>query len=259
MATRSETVQNLRTVFASFGEVVGRIPAEGWQVQSLCPAWTVRGVVHHVTTVESALVGWRPGGDSPFSAMPAIAEELAQLDDAALLARYQDITALRIEDLATMTETEFDEPSITPVGPGTYAGFMRIRVFDVWVHERDIRVPLGLTGDDSGPAAEMSLDEVQSSIGFIVGKKIGLADGSSIQIDLTGPVTRTLCARVEGRAAAVDHLDDPTITLSMDSLTFMQLACGRIDPEGPIADGRVTWSGDEALAAHAARHLAFTL
>ena len=66
-------------------------------------------------------------------------------------------------------------------------------------------------------------------------------------------------AKVDGRAAAVDELPDPHVTITTDSLTFMLLACGRIDPEEPIADGRITWSGDTALGAHAARSLRFTM
>ena len=79
------------------------------------------------------------------------------------------------------------------------------------------------------------------------------------QLDLTGPVRRTLRAAVDGKAARVDRLDDPTVTLTTDSLTFMLLACGRIDADGPIGDGRVVLAGDPSLADRAARNLAFTM
>ena len=55
------------------------------------------------------------------------------------------------------------------------------------------------------------------------------------------------------------HKEPGDVTLTTDSLTFMLLACGRIDPEGPISDGRITWTGDDAVGAHAARNLAFTM
>lgn len=257
--SRTHLIDVLQQNFASFGAVADGLSEASWEAQSLCPAWTAHGVVQHVTMIEVALLGWRPGDDNPFGKMPAIAGELAALSPAALLARYHQVTNLRLAELATMSDEEFDSPSVTPVGPGTYGRFMAIRAFDVWVHERDIRVPLGLAGDDGGAAAEIALDEVHGSLGFIVGKKIGLADGKGIAIELTGPVRRTLLARVDGRAARVDHLPDPDVTLTTDSLTFMLLACGRINPEEPIADGRITWSGDPELGAHAARHLAFTM
>jgi putative sterol carrier protein len=136
---------------------------------------------------------------------------------------------------------------------------MAIRVFDNWVHERDIRVPLGLPGDDAGPAAEASLDEVQRSLGYIVGKKIGLEDGKGIAFDITGPVSRRMLVKVDGRAAVTNELPNPDATLTTDSLTFMLLACGRIDPEEPIADGRVKWTGDDEIGGRAARSLRFTM
>lgn len=259
MSTPAEIKDCLQTVFISFGAVAASLTPEQWIAQSLCPAWTMHGVVVHVTGIESALLGWRPGDESPFTKMPSIVNELSALEPAALVDRYNSVTSQRVAEIATMTDDDFSVPCVTPVGPGTYGRFMAIREFDIWVHERDIRVPLQLSGDDSGPSAEMALDEVHGSIGFIVGKKIGLADGKGIAIDVTGPVQRRILAKVEGRATRVEQLDDPDVTLTADSLTFMLLACGRIDPEDPIADGRMTWTGDSEIGAHAARRLAFTM
>jgi uncharacterized protein (TIGR03083 family) len=219
----------------------------------------VHGVAVHVLGVEVTLSGWRPGGDHPFARLPAAVAELSELGTDELVARYHTVTAARLAEIATMTDEEFDAPSVTPVGPGTYGRFMAIREFDVWVHERDVRVPLGLAGDDAGPAAELALDEVQMSMGYIAGKKIGMPDGTGLAVELTGPVQRRLLVKVDGRAKVVDQLDDPTVTLTTDSLTFMLLACGRIDPEVPIADGRVRWTGDDELGGRAARNLAFTM
>jgi hypothetical protein len=42
-------------------------------------------------------------------------------------------------------------------------------------------------------------------------------------------------------------------------LTFMQLACGRIDPQAQIDAGKITWTGNGELGARAARNLRFTM
>ena len=259
MSTRQQIVDNLRTTWMALDAVASPLTAAQWAAPSLCPAWTVQGVLVHATTIEQALVGWRPGAENPFGAMGAIGAELSTLDAPALLDRFRTTVGRRLDELATMGDDEFDAPSITPVGPGTYARFMAIRVFDNWVHERDIRVPLGISGDDGGPAAEMALDEVQGSLGFIAGKKIGLPDGKGLAIEITGPVQRRMMVKVQGRAQVVQELPDPDVTVTSDLLTFMLLACGRIDPEQAIADGRITWSGDQELGARAARNLRFTM
>jgi uncharacterized protein (TIGR03083 family) len=257
--TRLQLTDDLRSVFESFGSVVDGLSVEQWQAQSLCPDWTMREVVVHTTAIEAALVGWRPGDDNPFVRMGTIQPQLQTLSPAELAQRYHQVVAARLAELEAMSDEDFAQPSLTPVGPGTYGRFMAIRCFDVWVHERDIRVPLGIAGDDSGPAAELSLDEVHASLGYIVGKKIGLADGKGIAFDLTGPVRRRLLAKVDGRAARVDELPSPDVTLTMDSLTFMLLACGRIDPDGPLSDGRIVIAGDKDLGRHASRNLSFTM
>ena len=259
MRNRDEIVHSLRICFHSFGNVIDGMNAVQWRAQSLCPEWTAQGVVVHVTTIETALLGWRPGGENPFGAMPDIFAELTALAPAELAARYHAVVAKRLFELEAMTDAEFDAPSFTPVGQATYARFMAVRVFDMWVHERDIRVPLGLSGIDNDTAAEMSLDEVEASIGYIAGKKIGVPDGKGIAFHITGPVHRDIFVKVDGRATRVPALEHPDTVVTTDSLTFMLLACGRIDPEAAIADGRISWSGDHELGGRAARNLSFTM
>jgi uncharacterized protein (TIGR03083 family) len=258
MSTRPEIIATLDATWSALDAVGASLTPEQWEAQSLCPDWNMRGVLAHATSIEQVLVGWPPGGDAPFAGVGPVHKELAALAPADLLARFRDIVGQRRAGLAAMTDDDFATPGPTPVGPAPYGRFMDIRMFDNWVHERDIRVPLGIPGDDTGPTAEKSLDEVHNSLGYIVGKKVGLADGKSIAFDITGPVTRRMYVRVDGRAAVVNELPNPDATVITDSLTFMLLACGRIDPEEPIADGRVTWTGDGEIAGHAARNLRFT-
>jgi uncharacterized protein (TIGR03083 family) len=260
MSDRVQTVENLRTVFGTFGALVGGLAPEQWTVQSLCPDWTVRGVVQHAALVEQALLGWSPAdGSNPFEKMPLIQGQLNAMSNAELAERFRALAGQRVAELGNAGDDLWDAPSFTPVGQATYGRFMAIREFDLWVHERDIRVPLGLPGDDGGPAGEQALEEVALSLGYIVGKKVGLPDGMSIVFDLTGAVPRRLAVVVDGRARVVDDVAQPTVTMHTDSLTFLLLACGRIDPEVPIAEGKVTWTGDDEWGAKAARSLRFTM
>jgi hypothetical protein len=105
----------------------------------------------------------------------------------------------------------------------------------------------------------MAIDEIHRSLPYIVGKKIGLPDGKSLAIEIHGGVDRTMRVAVDGRAGLVDALDSPDVVLRSESTVFAQLACGRIDPQGPIDDGRISWSGDATWGEAAARNLAFTM
>jgi uncharacterized protein (TIGR03083 family) len=176
-----------------------------------------------------------------------------------LVERFRGVLAGRRSELLAADSALFDEVSWTPVEVQTYGRFMAIRNFDFWVHEQDIRVPLGRPGHTTGPAAELALDEVRRSFGYIVGTRAGLPDGSSVLVELTGPIEAHLAAVVDGRARLVDNLDRPDAVVRTDFLTFMLLACGRTDPDTHLAAGDIELEGNTHLARHLARNLRFTM
>ncbi len=250
----------LEDCYSVFEALCADLSESDWQAQSLCPDWKVRAVVDHVTSIEAVLAGWLPEDDRTPPPFERAAEFLSgDAEGAAYTARVREVYDRRRRDLAALTPADLQRPSWTPTGAGTYGRFLEIRVFDFWVHQRDITVPLDRMTDDTGVAAEIALSEVEGSIGYIVGKKVGLPDGKSIAFRLTGPVAREIDVLVDGRAKRVERLQDPDVTLTTDSTTFVQLACGRIDPQIPIDSGAVTWSGDPELGDRAARNLRFTM
>jgi uncharacterized protein (TIGR03083 family) len=247
----------LQHCYAAFDALCADLSDDEWQAQSLCPDWTVRGVVDHVTSIEAAMVGWLPDDATTPPPFEKAGEFLA--DTTPYVDKVRGVHDYRRRDLSALSDGDLERPSWMPVGPGTYGRFLAIRVFDLWVHERDITVPLGRDTDDAGIAAELALDQVENSIGYIVGKKVGLPDGKGLTFDLTGPVVRQLHVAVDGRAARVDHLDNPDVSVTTDSTTFLLLACGRIDPQEQIDAGKIRWTGDDEFGDRAARNLRFTM
>ena len=245
--------------WASLLELGRTLSPDDWATPALCPGWTCRDALLHLTSAEIGFSQWTDLATPPWDKLKVAHQQLAHASGAEVLDAFAAITATRRDQLAAMSEADLDAPSWTAAGPGTYRRYMEIRVFDHWAHEQDIRVPLGRPGHLVGRGAEISLDEAHIALGYLVGKKAAAPDGSRITIEVTGPTARTLHAVVEGRARVVEELDDPTATVTVDFATFMLLACGRIDPSGPLADGRVGLGGDLALAERVARNLAFTI
>jgi uncharacterized protein (TIGR03083 family) len=195
----------------------------------------------------------------PGERITAAYRDLKPRPGAEVLDAFARIGDVRLAQLRAMSDADLDRPSWTPAGPGTYRRYMEIRVFDHWAHEQDVRTPLDRPGHLSGLGADKSLDEAHIALGYLVGKRAAFPDGSSVTVHVTGPTARDLHAVVAGRAAVVAELADPAAELSVDFATFMLLCCGRIDPEGPLADGRVQLSGDLELAERLARNLSFTI
>lgn len=248
--------------FDSLDELLSDLTDEEWELQTPCPAWDVAGVVTHLASMEYILANAAPSDFAesvPFEQAGELVTEVKGAAPAKLLARYKEIVDQRRFDLSVLTEEHLAEPAITPVGRADFARLLTARAFDFWVHEQDIRTAVGKPGHESGGAAELALAEIERVLGYIIGKKAQLPNGESVTIELTGPMARTIHVVVDGRAAVVESLEDPTVTLRTDSTTFARLACGRIDPALAISSRLVTYSGDEELAEHTIRHLAFTM
>lgn len=262
MTDLATTRGSLEQCYDAIETLCARMDAAQWRVQSLCPDWTARDVINHLAMMERAMTGWLPSSTEELPHFDRVWSgdgQVAALDDQAFASLVTEIFDGRRHDLAALTEADLDRPSWTPVGVKTFGRFLEIRVFDFWVHERDITTPLGWPTDDAGPRAEIALAEVEGSLGYIVGKRIGLPDGASIVFHLTGPIVRDLSVVVDGRAKVVDHVDQPDVEVSTDTLTFIQLACGRIDPQLPIDAGIISWTGNGELGDRAARNLRFTM
>ncbi|MFN0093023.1 MAG: maleylpyruvate isomerase family mycothiol-dependent enzyme [Acidimicrobiales bacterium] len=258
--TRAETVAALDGCWSSLEQFCAALSPADWQTPSLCPAWTVHGVMTHLTGIEEALAGWTVETETgPFGGLAQFHKDAKAWSGVELLERFRAAVERRRAQLAAADDTAWARPSWTPVGVHTWGRFQEVRVFDCWVHEQDMRTPLDRPGHEDGPAAELSLREVELSWGFVMGKKVGLTEGESVTVHVTGPYARDLSATVvEGRARPVEALAEPTAELSVDFLTFMLLCCGRIDPEAQLAAGTVTLRGDPDLARKAATKLAFT-
>jgi uncharacterized protein (TIGR03083 family) len=267
---RDQLVAELTRVWTSLAELGGELSDDEWGRPTACPGWTVRDQLSHIVGTEAMLLG-RPTPEVDIGDAAHVRNDIGRFNEpwvaerrdrhpAELLEELVAVTGMRAEQLEGMTQDDFDRENWTPAGRDTYGRFMQIRVFDQWMHEQDIREAVGRPGSLDGPVAERALAEASNALGFLIGKRAGAPDGSSVRIELTGPIQRTFDVVVEGRARLVEEpVAEPTATVTTDSTTFMRLAGGRIDPSEPLADGRVKLSGDTDLAERVARNLDFVL
>lgn len=243
---------------------------EDWRRPSILPGWSVQDVVTHVIGTECMLAGETvPPAARDLKASDHVRNDIAamneqwvdsmrELDPSEVLDRFRQTTKRRAETLRSMSQEEFDAPSWTPAGQANYGRFMQIRVYDCWLHEQDIRDSFKEPGNDSGPQAEITMDEIALALGFIVGKKAGAPQGSAVTFDITGGVTRTIHVAVAERASVVNRLSLPAdATLRLSSDLFVRLAGGRVDPAASI--GQVTLEGDKDLGMRVVKALPFTI
>jgi uncharacterized protein (TIGR03083 family) len=180
----------------------------------------------------------------------------------AVLERFRSVTKERRAALTFMPDEEWNAVTATPVGPESYGRFMRVRVFDCWMHEQDMRDALARPSSDDeldGIASRLSLDEIAATMGYVVGKRGKAPEGSRILLELTGPLARSIRVNVDGRAQLVDEFagEEPTATITLDGLQFTRLAGGR--PMSPARTQDVQLGGDTDVAARIVENLNFVI
>ncbi|MCB0997646.1 MAG: maleylpyruvate isomerase family mycothiol-dependent enzyme [Acidimicrobiales bacterium] len=263
-------VDALAAEFDAIDELCSSLDPAHWDLATECPGWDVKANVVHIIGTESMLAD-RPNPEVEVAEAPHVKNPIGEFnevwitayrdtDPAEVLADLRDVTAVRLDALRSKTQADFDAESWTPAGQSTYGRFMRIRVFDCWMHEQDIRQAIGQPGHTDGLVVDVVMDEMSGALPFVFGKRGSAPDGSRITLELTGPSARTYHVAVAGRAKLVDALDgEPTATLRMPLLTFTRLAGGRRDAGEAIDAGEVELSGDLALARQLATNLDYVI
>lgn len=267
---KEPVITALHDVWARLDGLLAGLDDADWKRPTCLPGWNVQAVAAHIIGTESMLLGvslpplavsetTHPHVRNDIGGFnEAWVEALSREEPAHVLARFRDDVAQRKAALAAMSDEAWDDVGFTPAGPDTYGRFMRIRVFDQWMHELDIRDALGERGGDSGPAAELGLDEMAGAMGFVVGKKAGAPQGSRVRLALTGDAARVINVEVAERAGVVAELSGPpTLTATMPAGVFARLGGGRADP-ATLRD-QVTLDGDEELGERLIANFGYTI
>jgi len=266
---KDRAVTMLRTEFGAVVELGATLDEEAWNSPTCLPGWTVKDNLAHMLGTESSLAG-HPMPDIEVPERPHLKNDIAKLNEqwiesvrplpgAEILARFRTVADERLGALDAMTQADFDTPTWTPAGPDeTYGRFMRIRHYDCFLHEHDMRDGLGLPDRDDPAQVAYAVEEVIPALGYIVGRKAGIPKGSRVEIHLTGALDETFLVAVDDRATLVDTLDgDPTVALTMPVMLFLRLTGGRTDADSHR--GEIGRAGDEGLGRQLAENLAFTI
>jgi uncharacterized protein (TIGR03083 family) len=263
---RDAVVATLDEEFDAVVALAGDLGDDDWDRPTACPGWSVKDNLSHIVGTEAMLLGRdNPQVDLPDD-LPHVRNDIGRFNEAwvewyrprppaDVAADLRQVIDERRRALAGMDQAAFDKDSFTPAGPDTYGRFMRIRVMDLWTHEQDIREAVARPGHLEGLAPATALDEVSAALGYVVGKKAAAPAGSTVRIELTGPLTRRIDIEVSERARVIGALvGEPTTTLTVPGDHFMRLVAGRgADP------GKVAVEGDAALGAAVVDNLAYMI
>ena len=230
-------------------------PAE-WDTMTDLPGWDVRAVAAHVAHLEGILAGG-PEETADVGEPPHVTGFMGLYTEIGVVNRRTtspDAIINEIRESATTRHTLLlaapptdgsVKPEVVFGGvPWTWEVLLRNRPLDVWMHEQDVRRAVGRPGGLDTAPAKHTAEYLADSLGFVLGKKVGAAPGTSLVLDMAGSEPCAFVINDAGRGERLsDPPTDPTVTLRMDRATFVVLAGGRC----PADADAVTIQGDQVL------------
>jgi uncharacterized protein (TIGR03083 family) len=254
----------------AISELVQPLVEGEWNRATPCPNWSVRDIVSHVIGVECEQLG----DPRPIHTLPRdlfhVQTELERYMEMQVDVRRHHTAPEMTSELeytvirrARQLRNENRDPDTkvrAPLGAEmTLELALRMRAFDVWVHEQDLRWALNKPGNLDSPGAYVARDILLHTLPRVVAKDAGAPAGSAVVFDIHGPLEFLRTVRVDADGhGTIDGAPSlgPLVTLAMDWETFLRLACGRVRPHA-VAD-RIKSEGDQALAEAILREFAVT-
>lgn len=230
-----------------------------WALPTDLPGWSVHDVAAHTAHLEAILAG-APEETIEVPEAEHVRSAMGHYTEQGVLARREhspDELINEIRESATTRRTALlTDPPTDPRGrpepifggvPWDWETLLRNRPLDVAMHEQDIRRAVDRPGNTDAAGAVHSADYLLESMGFVLAKRAGAAEGTTLRVEVAGHAPVVFTVDPAGRGVAVDPTDPavrPDATLSLDRETFLIGAGGR----RRLTTDDLTVTGDAALA-----------
>ncbi|MEE1739919.1 maleylpyruvate isomerase family mycothiol-dependent enzyme [Streptomyces sp. BE147] len=245
----------------AIAELVKPLVEGEWNRRTPCPAWSVRDVVSHIIGMECEMLGDpRPIHTLPrdlyhmqsdFARYMEMQVDVRRHHTAPEMTSELEYTLIRRARQLRNENRSPDTMVRAPLGAEqTLEVALHMRAVDLWVHEQDLRVTLGVPGNLDSPGAHIVRDTLLQGLPKVVAKDAGAPANSAVVLDVHGPLEflRTVRVDADGRGS-IDGAPSlgPAVTLAMDWETYYRLACGRV--RATAVPDRIKIEGDQELAA----------
>jgi uncharacterized protein (TIGR03083 family) len=228
------------------GRVLAELSDDEWGRQSRCEEWTVQDVVSHListnrfwkASIEAGLAGTPTTFLATFDPVTSPLETTRRArgtPPAQTLAEYLATTAELVEVVDALEGDRWDAPAEAPTGHVPIRLVADHSLWDAWVHERDILLPLGRhpVVDD---VEVLTALRYTAALGPAFAACAGAAPPPPIELRATGPDARFVVETV-GSQVRVHDGDPPAgaARVELDAVTLLE-HLSRRDPGGDPPD-----------------------
>ena len=226
--------------------LLGELDDEQWAAPSRCEGWSVQDVVAHLVSVNqfwAFSIGAALGGEptrflatfDPVTTTVELVEAVRSQSPSEVLDRFVETNEAIADAVAELDDDGWSTIAEAPPGHVPLRAVALHALWDAWIHERDIVLPLGLT-----PVEEP--DEIAGCLGYVaaLSPAFVVAAGSTrpgaIAVEATDPDVRfvvdvgeSVVVRAGEAPAGALHLTGPAVEL-VEALSF------RVPLPCPVAD-----------------------
>ena len=221
------------------GEVLAGLDAAQWDAPTRCEAWTVRDVIAHlagtnqfwVLSATSALAGTPTRFLEGFDPVATPAQLVDRTKDSSaddVLAGYLEGVDALAACLEGLDEQQWSATAEAPPGHVPLHAMARHAIWDSWVHERDILLPLGVAPDEEPDEVLLCL-EYAAALGPAFLAMNGSTRRATLVVDGTDPTAHIVvelgptvvvgAGQGDGDGAGAVRVEGPSVEL-VEALSF---------------------------------------
>lgn len=244
---------------------------EQWALPTQCPGWTVGDIVAHIADIESFVGGEpRPAQELDWADLPHVKSPVGQFIELGVDARRGRPQAEVTRELRDVIPRRRVQLDAVPAGaevtglmgsPVPIERLLRVRTFDIWTHEQDIRSAIGSDAGWNSDPAGISFVQILSALPFVWAKGAEAPPGATLRVTVIGPALHNEAYVVvddAGRGQRTEPVEEPDVTLDLTWPAYMKLSCGRVSADDPWALDKYELAGDPDLGARLLASMAIT-
>ena len=190
---------------------------EQWMAPSRCERWTARDVVAHLVgvnafwqaSVRAGLAGTPTrvlGAFDPVTTPLLMVESMSAMTAADVFAEFSNTNEAFLDCVAELTASQWSTTVETPVGHVPVRLLAQHALWDCWIHERDIAIPLGIPTTSEADEVESCL-KYAAAIGATLEAGLGQVRRGSFAVAASDP---EVCFVVDvGESVSVRDALDP--------------------------------------------------
>jgi uncharacterized protein (TIGR03083 family) len=230
-------------------DVFGSLTNDQWSAPSRCEGWSVRDVAAHLASVDSywltsvtAGLAGEPTtflrGFDPKATPAAMVDAAGAKSPQATLAELRAATTALCDLIGGLDATALSKLAESPPGHVAIRDVLYHALWDAWVHERDVALPLGLVPGEEPDEIVASLRYV-AALSPVFALMSGTATDATLVLEATEPDARVVVSVTSASVRVHDgQAPDDAVELRGDAVELTEALSARTPLDHVVPEER---------------------